>query len=275
MLCEHPWHKKGVNDVFGDPIDIPCGKCPACIVNKQQELVDRMLCEYNLHNQFSFVTLTYDDSHLHISQRSKKPTLCREDLHKYLDVIKHYKALPKFSYFAAGEYGDKFSRPHYHVIFFGLDYIQHKKFLDSHWKHGSIKVLPVTSSAFRYVSKYISSPSAKETFLDYGVEPPFHLMSKSFGASMYEKHIDEIAKHGFFLLGNRRIEVPRYYYNKLVPFNDLVVLQRETELAEKQRKLSFEANSSHLSVPVYLAQKRRITSSQLRAKSINSKSQTF
>ena len=271
MICEHPFYSDKILDCFGDRIAIPCGHCAPCIVNKQQSLCDRMLLESFYHPVMSFVTLTYDDDHLRIFPGSDRATLCREDLHRYLDVIRHYK-LPKFSYFCCGEYGDRFSRPHYHCIFFGLDYQLHRSFFEDHWKFGSILSLPVSSGSFRYVAKYVSSPSDSQTFQDYGVEPPFHIMSRGLGTKGFIDGLNNLRADGTFVLRNKVFYMPRYYFNKLVDFNDQFVVDHENSYASKLRSSSFEASRFGLSFKDYDSLLRSSSADALRSKSLNKKS---
>lgn len=66
----------------------------------------------------SFVTLTYEDSKLRLTQ-SGLPTLSAEDLRNWLKRIRNAVAPAKLRFFAVGEYGDESWRPHYHVALFG------------------------------------------------------------------------------------------------------------------------------------------------------------
>lgn len=43
---------------------VPCGKCLACLKNKQSSMVVRCLREAQQRGSFAFMTLTYDDDHL-------------------------------------------------------------------------------------------------------------------------------------------------------------------------------------------------------------------
>ena len=249
MQCVKPFYLDDVRDCTGERIPIPCGKCIACRINRQSELCDRMLCAYQSHSTSAFVTFTYDDDHLPMSLRSDVPraTLQRDDFRKYIDKIRHMVDV-KFEYFACGEYGDKFSRPHYHVLFFGLDYQLYGKFFETSWKFGSVKVLPCSAQVFRYCAKYITQSPDADTFLDFGVEPAFSSMSRGLGFEMYSRHFDEIRLNGFFYLGNKKISIPRYYFNKLCRFDSRFIDMHENSVLDSKRKARFCAGVAGLSL---------------------------
>ena len=120
-------------------IYVPCGCCLVCQDKKRNEWVSRMSLHSLTHKYCYFVTLTYGSYNLYdyvrhpfkadwelmkprISHSNYKhreivmPTLLRQEhLTKFL---KRLRASLKFniSYCAAGEYGEKYLRPHFHII---------------------------------------------------------------------------------------------------------------------------------------------------------------
>lgn len=53
---------------YSDCLVVPCGKCLACLKNKQSSMVVRCMREAEKRGSFAFMTLTYDDDHLPISE---------------------------------------------------------------------------------------------------------------------------------------------------------------------------------------------------------------
>lgn len=118
---------------------VPCGCCLVCQDKKRNEWVSRMSLHSLTHKYCYFVTLTYGSYNLYeyvrhpfkadwelmkprVSHSNYKhreivmPTLLRQEhLTKFL---KRLRALLNFNitYCAAGEYGEKFLRPHFHII---------------------------------------------------------------------------------------------------------------------------------------------------------------
>ncbi|AXH76320.1 MAG: replication initiator protein [Microviridae sp.] len=241
MRCLYSNIVPDAHDYRGNPIYSPCGHCFACRLSLQTSLVNRMWCAWKSHSCAAFVTFTYSDEFLPIPPGINSPSLCKDDVHKYLDKIRHFLKGYNFEYFLCGEYGDSFGRPHYHCVFFGLDYEKHSKFFKSSWKKGSVKVLPVTAQSFRYVSKYLTANSNKNGYFDLGIEPPFYKMSRGLGVSMYLKHLREIRENGYFVVGSRRIYPNKYYFNKFVQFNSDLIDLKDYQFDERNLKLLRES----------------------------------
>jgi hypothetical protein len=95
-----------------------CGQCLPCRISRRRIWTHRIFLEAMEHTVSTFITLTYDDDHLPKTDEGL-PTLRPRDLQLF---IKRYrKVMPKFRFFAVGEYGDKTFRPHYHIAIFGGD----------------------------------------------------------------------------------------------------------------------------------------------------------
>lgn len=94
-------------------IEVPCGVCVSCRINRSRVWAFRCMAELCITAKPSyFVTLTYDPRH------------CPNKLVKN-DLVLFNKRLRKefgsFRFYGCGEYGDINGRPHYHVIYFGLE----------------------------------------------------------------------------------------------------------------------------------------------------------
>ena len=48
----------------GEPISVPCGKCPGCARSRAAMWTTRLYHERLMHERAVFLTLTYDDLHL-------------------------------------------------------------------------------------------------------------------------------------------------------------------------------------------------------------------
>lgn len=58
--------RDNLRPIFSDQLVVPCGKCLACLKNKQSSMVVRCRREAEQRGSFAFMTLTYDDDHLPI-----------------------------------------------------------------------------------------------------------------------------------------------------------------------------------------------------------------
>lgn len=242
MSCVNPSYSNTIKDLTGRYVPISCGRCFCCRLDMQSSIVNRLYCAWKYYNVSAFVTFTYDDEHLRFNNGFVNPTLSKEDLHRYLDKIRHQLDLD-YAYYVCGEYGDKFNRPHYHAIFFGLDYQLHKSFFEKSWKLGSVKVLPLTSKAFNYVTKYVTSSNSQDDslYFDYGIIPPFHKYSRGLGSQYFLKYRDDIETKGYFVLDGRKIVVNRYYFNKYARYSDDLINVKERLITDSERDLSNNA----------------------------------
>lgn len=146
-------------------LDLPCGKCIKCLQRKTMEWKLRMELEAIDHVSVWFLTLTYDDEHLPLSP-SGLPTLKYDDVQKFLKRLRKNSG-QKFRYFAAGEYGDRTQRPHYHLIVYGLVLDDLKpynikkggyyvsEFIEKTWSRGNCLLAQGVGGTFAYCAGYV------------------------------------------------------------------------------------------------------------------------
>lgn len=249
MACAHPLQIK--NPLFRQlsfhrntrfpTLEVPCGWCLNCRVDKRNTLEDKCDYEYKQFGCGAFVTFTYDDYHIEsCMEKDKKDNLVaslrKDDVTKFIkrlrERIKYSKldykyCRPDFKYLIVGEYGENgqlFDRPHYHALFFGLDFqVCERLFLDC-WSNGFIDSLPIRNGAIRYVLKYMDKQQhgvqAISKFDDNNLERPFCHKSQGLGVGLYISQIDFIKAHN----GNYKTKhnilrpIPTYYKNKLKMF---------------------------------------------------------
>lgn len=129
-----------------DLLLIPCGKCIDCRLDYSRRWADRMMLELQTQKKAIFLTLTYNKHTIHPATwieavpdvekyfpstpnelwsdgRYFVPefyTLSKRDLQLFMKRLRKEFPEIKLRYYAAGEYGDKTLRPHYHLIVYGL-----------------------------------------------------------------------------------------------------------------------------------------------------------
>lgn len=99
---------------------VPCGVCLGCRIERRQELTLLQMAEASLHEDNWFLTLTYDDARCDFDPMFVG--LQPEHLQKFTESMRlacKYRGV-RFRFFACGEYGDEFGRPHYHLSLFGV-----------------------------------------------------------------------------------------------------------------------------------------------------------
>ncbi len=234
-----PFPKKFTGDKFMEGIvTVPCGKCIGCRLDYSRQWANRCMLEMQYHDVAWFVTLTYDNAHVPLSWYSdpatgeayQAMTLRKRDFQLFIKRLR--KAYPddRVRYFAAGEYGEKRLRPHYHAILFGLhldDLVQVESKSDDYPYYTSPKlqrvwdsgldmdadrfvlnrfglneiargmtiVAPVNWQTCAYVARYVIKKQkgpAAEIYETHNIEPPFSLMSRKpgIGRQYYDDHPD-------------------------------------------------------------------------------------
>lgn len=105
-----------------EPIKLPCGKCIGCRLERSRKWAMRCVYEASLHAENSFLTLTYSPEFL-----PEGGTLVKRDLQLFMKRLRKTFPGKRIRYFACGEYGENFARPHYHVILFGFSPPDYKR----------------------------------------------------------------------------------------------------------------------------------------------------
>lgn len=222
-------------------MEVPCGKCVNCQANLRDMWSMRCQLELMTSAFGLFVTFTYDDDNL-------PDELDKEEIQKFLKRLrkgnKFHHGL-EFRYFLAGEYGDIFQRPHYHMIMFfqtDEDYnLQTFDYITSLWAKGNVQFGMATPASIHYTCKYIIKDASPEV---PNVAPPFRLMSRMPGIGYFwlqsldkakaQMLVDNIvANRSAFLAINGYMRcLPRYLKNKL--FYPYWNLTRSTEVTQQQ-----------------------------------------
>lgn len=204
-----------------------------------------------------FVTLTYDDESLPYGDGL--PTLHKEDIQLFIKRLRK-RLKTKLKYYAVGEYGEQFERPHYHVLFFNLlnNKVATEKLLEETWttkSNGSMKPLglvhvgEVTPASINYALKYIIQDYKDN--LDR--EKPFSLMSKrppigSFyytNLQMVQYHKDDVLR-SYCTIEGKKYPLPRLYREKLYgKYERYLQNQHMTDVINKKNCLLAEKEGAH------------------------------
>ena len=218
------------HEVVTDYLSVPCGKCIGCRIDLAKEWAARMVMELPYSTSSWFITLTYNDDFLPLSQFSdsegnKYPsmTLCKKDFQDFMKRLRKRFPGSNIRYYVCGEYGSESLRPHYHAILFNapLDfegksvYSQSREgftyyttpVLNRAWSvyrrdtkewlpMGFALCSPVSYQTCLYVARYVTK---KLVGLDayqyqyYKIEPEFSTMSRKpgLGRQWFEDHKSE------------------------------------------------------------------------------------
>lgn len=201
----------------------PCGKCPACRRSRTREWANRIIHELAYHKNAVFITLTYDDKNMPYSKEGKE-TLDRREFVKFIKRIRKQLEPKKIKYFACGEYGETYGRPHYHAILFNVspsdkifkvirDNGKRKLYSTEQWPWGLIDVGSVTYKSAAYVAGYIQKKLGVSKY--EGREPPFQLQSQGIGLDYVNDNKENLIEDLGFTMNGAKCSLPRYYRKKL------------------------------------------------------------
>jgi len=166
-------------------------------------------------------------------------TLAPDDLKKFMKDLRrywqHHFDHVGIRFFAAGEYGGKTLRPHYHAILYNLplndlvhykrnfqdDFLYNSKCLTKIWGKGYVVVGKVTfeSSAYvaRYITKKVNGPVAKSQYAERGLAPEFSRMSRmpGIGRNYFNMSKDDLKEFDRVFIttkdGVKAVGSPKYF----------------------------------------------------------------
>lgn len=244
----------------GVPLQLPCGQCTGCRLARSLQWAIRCMHEKSLHTMSSFVTLTYDDNHL-----PEDGSLSKDDPRQFMYRLREHlyrtAGLYGLRFYMCGEYGARTNRPHYHYLFFNLDFLDKKFYklakggerlyksplLDRLWPFGSNIIGAVTMESCAYVARYITDKITGDRADDWyqGRIPEFVNMSRrpGIGAGWYEKFGSHSHKSGdFAVLDGKKVAMPRFYDKRfeLVDGSGLAVLKKD----RRRKALLHKADST-------------------------------
>jgi len=273
-----PMKPNGKNTIFFNysgsgqniqPLDLPCGQCTGCRIERSRQWAVRCMHEASLHKENCFLTLTLDDDHLpdDLSLNVRTFQLFMKKLRKQFknQTIRFYHC---------GEYGEKYGRPHYHALLFNFNFpdkiysetspsgerLYKSAILDRLWSNGRARIGTVTFNSAAYVSRYImkkqniSEKSTNAAISNYydryeyinpktgqivWRKPEYNTMSRrpGIGAGWYQKYKTDVYPHDFVVLRDgKKIRPPKFYdrqYEMEYPTDFLDLKNKRVEEAKK------------------------------------------
>lgn len=272
MACFHPlsaWQTDSGEVVFAErgkirrSLTLPCGQCIGCRLERSRQWAVRCMHENSMHKDSCFITLTYDDDHV--------PTDYSLDYRVFQKFMKRLRKLKgPCRFFMCGEYGEQFSRPHFHACLFGCFFDDREPFrlldsgckvytsktLERLWPFGFSSIGDVTfeSAAYvaRYVMKKVTGPLADEHYriINYATGefvdrvPEFCQMSlkPGIGATWFEKYKREVFPRDRVVVNGVETRVPKYY-DKLLA-EEPTLMSDEIEFKRYVKSLELLASES-------------------------------
>jgi hypothetical protein len=239
---------------------IPCRQCIGCRLKYSASWGARILNESSLFDDNCFITLTYSNDKLPVdfSLKYKHFQDFMKRFRSHVITPKHKKKYgfcpDKIRFFMAGEYGDKYGRPHFHACVFNYNFpdryywtssngykLYRSDLLDTLWSdpddginfgYSSIGTVTYDSAAYvaRYCVKKRNGKMAPEYYRrlhvdeDTGelldvidMQPEFSHQSNrpGIGYEWFKKYYKtDIYTHDFIRVNGCNVVVPRYYDDK-------------------------------------------------------------
>lgn len=229
MACNYP---KALMKKDGTPAMRPCGHCLGCHLNYARQWATRAYHEACMHEENSFITLTYDNKNL-----PSDGSVSKSEVVNFIKRLRDATDYKDIRYLACGEYGDKRDRPHYHICLFGHDFsdkrvrksgranVWKNRFNRSEydlyiansakrlWKKGYHIIGACTYETAAYVARYICKKDPKGRRYPDGREKEFALMSRrpALGKRWLERYFTDVYPKDFLHINGEIVPAPRYY----------------------------------------------------------------
>ena len=213
---------------------VPCGQCVGCRLERSRQWATRIMHEASLHRSNVFVTLTYSNEHV-----PEDGSLHYDHFQRFMKRLRKRFAPSTVRFYMCGEYGENYSRPHFHACLFNCDFddkviwklsssgfhIYRSAVLESLWPYGYSSIGDVTfeSAAYvaRYVMKKITGQAAerhyevvsRETGEIFSRTPEFNRMSlkPGIGGGWFDKYTSDVFPRDYVVVNKHECRVPRYY----------------------------------------------------------------
>lgn len=249
---------KGYADV---PIQLPCGQCIGCRLERSRQWAVRAMHEASLHDDNCFLTLTYSDENL-----PDPPSLDRKHVQLFLKRLRKKVSPRKIRFLYCGEYGEKTRRPHYHLLLFGYDfpdkrrhgrsgsgdYLYTSALLDALWGKGHALIGSVTFESAAYVARYsLKKVTGKPAAAHYGetVDPVTGEVTMTFqpeffqaslkpgiGRPWLEKYKSDVYPNDYVVVRGHKCKPPRAYDKTLDEKEVSLIAARRIRRAGKHKK---------------------------------------
>lgn len=215
-----------------ETLQVPCGQCIGCRLERSRQWAIRCVHESKSHDESCFITLTYDNAHLPPSG-----SLVVSDFQKFMKRFRMIVGMGKkanIRFFQCGEYGSKFSRPHYHACIFGWSFSDRTFFtrrdgydlflsglLQALWTDDMGKPLGFSTvgecnfetAAYvaRYITKKITGDKADAHY--NGRKPEYTTMSRrpGIGRDWFEFYKGDVFPSDQVVLRGKIMRPPKYY----------------------------------------------------------------
>lgn len=245
-------------------LELPCNKCIGCKLDRARSWSIRIMHEAQLYDSNLFVTLTYENSRVGKgSWRADWRVLSLElrDLQLFMKRLRRRvkgvsqvvdtdgrKSWP-IRFFAAGEYGSRSKRAHWHAILFNARFPDQRRLMNGTWRsalceelwgQGNVVIGDVSGASAAYVAGYtlkkVHGQGAAEHYEDVvdlstgelmSRRPEFVVMSRrpGIGSRWFDRYSSDVFPGDRAVQEGKCYKVPRYYWKRYEAEGDPFVVE--------------------------------------------------
>ena len=259
-------------------VEVPCGKCLGCRLDKSKDWAARIMLEslYHKPDRCHFITFTFDPQHLpkiggipviwtkaQFAEFNKR----LRDSYKNAYLKRHPECSNKedyqYRFFANGEYGEEYHRPHHHFIVFNMELddlyfwklskkgekMYRSPWLEQQWHEafdseplGYVTVQELTYKDAAYVARYTLKKQSKDFYKSYGIVEEWINMSRKpgIGRKYFEQYYKKIlANGGVVMPGDHAfVQKPPRYFDRVLDQIDPYTLDKVKEIRQKNAEVA-------------------------------------
>lgn len=237
----------------------------------------RCMHEAQMHDECSFVTLTYSDDRL-----PPGGSLRLRDFQLFMKRLRRSAAPQRVRFFHCGEYGEELGRPHYHALLFGFDFadkviwgdrgtgpVWRSEELESLWTVGLSEIGSVSFESAAYVARYVTKKVTGTAASDHyervdestgelvAVKPEYATMSRNpgIGATWFARFHGDVYPSDEVVSRGVSAKPPRFY--------DQLLDRRDPVLFVKLKRARAKARRREEETPARLAVREVCATSRL------------
>lgn len=210
-----------------DTMFLPCSKCISCRLERSRQWAVRCVHEASLYEDNCFLTLTFDDKNL--ARQCPDGSIKVKHVQDFMKRLRDRFSDIRIRAVYCGEYGEKFKRPHYHVLLFNFNFkdrvllkinrgnpLHVSDTLSSLWKFGFSTIGDLSFESAAYVARYCTKKiGGKDAVLHYGGRTPefFRMSLKPAIADPWlEKYgMSDVFLHDCVVINGKKCKPPRSY----------------------------------------------------------------
>lgn len=251
-----------------EAIDVPCGGCLGCRLQRASDWALRCVHEAQLHPVNSAVTLTYRDEDLPSS-------LKHDHFVNFMRRLRHSHKTKNIRYYMCGEYGEQFNRPHFHSLIFNYEFpdrlfyktsgsgthLYTSSELQKLWPYGHSIVGHLDYQTAHYIARYcFAKITGDQAASHYGDKvPEYNQMSRrpGIGSAWLDKYRADVFPCDYVIHQGAKHHVPKYYDRLNKRHNERELGHVKSDRADRAQQRSADNTEERLRVKLQVETARQ------------------